>query len=74
MREADQEELREATEYAWRYGGIAIQGNWAREHAMTVAMAASLGLLSTRQDRDTYSNVWRITSTGLRFLNELKDY
>lgn len=40
---------------------------------MSVAMAASLGLITTREDKVTFTNIWRITGKGLRFLNETKD-
>jgi hypothetical protein len=70
--EADSKELREAVEHCWRYG-IAVQGRYFREHAVAVAIAASLGLISTQEDKNTFSHTWRVTGKGLRYLTEMKD-
>jgi hypothetical protein len=70
--EADHQELREAVERCWRYG-ISVGGRYSRSHATVVAMAASLGLISTQQDKNTFSHIWRVTGKGLRYLTEMKD-
>lgn len=72
LQETDGKELRETVDHAWKHG-IAIQGDWFRKHAVAVAMAASLGLISTRQDLHTFSKTWRVTSKGMRFLTEARD-
>lgn len=42
----------------------------AREHAAHIAMAASMGLISTQINEDTYGNRWRITVSGLKYLSK----
>lgn len=49
--------------------GIAIQSNFAREHAAQVAAAASLGLITTSLMGD-FGRTWRVTELGLRLANE----
>jgi hypothetical protein len=57
---------------AWR-GGFTLQGNFARTNSALVAMAASLNLISTQVDKSEYGRTWRVTSKGLRWLNEHKE-
>jgi hypothetical protein len=54
---------------AWKRG-IAISGDFAREHAALVGMAASMQLITTWSGADTYSHRWQVTTKGLRWLNE----
>jgi hypothetical protein len=49
---------------------LAIQGDTARRDADLVAMAASMGLITTRISPDTFGRDWRITNRGLLLLNE----
>lgn len=56
--------LTEATER-----GIFVQGNFARERALPLALAASLGWLTViSPDRYVYARVWRPTAAGLTAL------
>lgn len=50
--------------------GFTVQSDYARQHADYVAMAASLGLLSTRLYGNIYSREWRPTVKGLSFVNQ----
>src|SRR4051794_10712317 len=47
--------------------GYTVQSDFARTHADYIAMAASLGLLSTRLYGNVYSREWRPTVKGLSF-------
>lgn len=49
---------------------LAVQSNFAREHAGDVAMAASMGLISTRVMTGIYCRSWLPTSEGLKFLEK----
>ena len=49
---------------------LAVQGDLARREAATVAMAASMGLISTQIDPHTFGRDWRITNKGLLLLKE----
>ncbi len=51
--------------------GFTVQSDFARKHADYVAMAASMGLISTRVHLNVFSREWRPTVGGLRWLNEL---
>ena len=53
-----------------RDGDVTVSSNYAREKAPIVAMAASLGLISTRISRDVFGRTWMLTVGGLRTLNE----
>jgi hypothetical protein len=61
--------LRTVLNEAWK-GGFSLQGDFFRKHAEVVCMAASLNLISTRESANLYGRRWRITSKGLRWLNE----
>lgn len=52
---------------------VAIQSNYARQHAGTVAMAASLKLITTQISAHEFSREWRLTVHGLLLLNEETD-
>lgn len=50
-------------------GGISVQSNFARSYSLEVALAASLGWVSTITPTGlAYSRVWRITMAGLSAL------
>ena len=49
---------------------MAIQSNTARRDADVVAMAASMGLITTQITPGTFGRDWRVTSEGLTHLNE----
>jgi len=48
--------------------GFTVQSDFARTHADYIAMAASIGLLSTRLYGNVYSREWRPTIKGLTWL------
>lgn len=47
-----------------------IQSNLARRDAALVAMAASMGLITTQISSHEFGREWRITNRGLLLLNE----
>jgi len=50
---------------------VTIQSNYARENAAWVAMAASIGLITTKVffvDSAEFSRAWRVTAKGLQSL------
>jgi hypothetical protein len=49
---------------------LAIQSNTARRSADLVAMAASMGLITTQISSHQFGRDWRITNKGLLLLNE----
>jgi hypothetical protein len=51
---------------------FSVQSDFARKESEFVAMAASLGLISTRVHRDIFSRHWRPTVNGLWFLETQK--
>lgn len=54
---------------AWRKG-IALQGDFARNHASSLALAASQGWVSViSPDHHSYEQRWRITMAGQTALN-----
>ena len=50
-------------EKAWK-GGIALQSNFFRDSPKLVALAASLGLITSIDSDVTYGAVWRVTPEG----------
>lgn len=54
---------------AW-LGGFMTKSNFAREFANEVAIAASLGLITTKIGRESFDRTWRITRKGLDHLGE----
>ena len=59
--------------YAAHEGEITVSSNFAREKALFIAMAASMGLLSTKITRDVYGRVWKLTVGGMKMLNETEN-
>ena len=51
-------------------GGFKTKSNFAREVANEVAVAASIGLLTTKIKGNQYGTTWYITSQGLESFNE----
>lgn len=51
-------------------GGFKTKSNFARELANEVAVAASIGLITTRTKGNQYGTTWYITKQGLESLNE----
>lgn len=41
------------------------KSDFARQFANPVALAACEGLISTKLDENTYTNIWMVTSDGL---------
>lgn len=56
-------------------GGFAVQSNFARCAAVDVAMAASLGCISTCTgvDNKGYGRIWYVTHKGLWILKAAKE-
>lgn len=54
---------------AWLQG-FRTKSNFAREFADEVAVAASLGLISTKIGKDRFDKTWHITRKGLDYLGE----
>jgi hypothetical protein len=52
---------------------LATKSNYARQEADAVAMAASLGLITTQISSHQFGRDWRITNKGLLLLNEEPD-
>lgn len=49
-------------------GGFSLQGDYARGNAGYVSMAASMGLITTEQERGVYGRVWFATRKGKAYL------
>lgn len=49
---------------------FAVQSDFARQQATYVAMAASMGLISTKVHQDIFSGEWRPTVKGLTWLEK----
>ena len=41
-----------------------VQSDFAREHAQSIAALASQGFVSTKEARNAYGRLWRITPPG----------
>jgi hypothetical protein len=61
-----------ALEKAWK-GGIALQSQFFRENPRLVALAASLGLITTLDPLGNYGGIWRVTPEGCSHLFTLKE-
>jgi hypothetical protein len=49
-----------------------VKSDFARAQAVFIAMAASDGLITTREAAGLYGNVWRITQAGMERLRILR--
>jgi len=58
--------------YAAHEADITVSSNFARERAPIIAMAASMGLISTKVTRDVYGRVWKLTVGGMKMINEME--
>jgi hypothetical protein len=48
---------------------ISVASNFARDHAVSVALAASIGWITVVEpDGGTYSRIWKMTLPGLHAL------
>jgi hypothetical protein len=63
--------LNEVIRKAWM-APFSTKSNYAREHANEVAVAASLGFISTKIDNNTHTNKWLVTVEGLARLHGVK--
>ena len=64
-----EDRLAELLDRVWAHS-ISVKSDYARANAEIVAMAASLHMLTTKTGVSTFANAWRITNTGLTWLNE----
>jgi hypothetical protein len=53
---------------AWLQG-FRTKSNFARHYADEVAIAASLGLISTKIGKDKFDKTWHITRKGLDYVD-----
>jgi len=51
--------------------GFSVQSDFARRNADYVAMAASMGLVSTRIVGNAFGRMWRPTVEGMTFLQAI---
>lgn len=54
---------------AWRRT-IHVKGDFARDHAVIIGMAASLQMITTKVEGHKFANSWHITNKGLTWLLE----
>lgn len=52
-----------------RNAPVFVKGNFARACAIDIAMAASLGFISTMVEWGEFTNRWHLTTKGLEVLN-----
>lgn len=59
-------------ERAWELG-ISVSSNFARDYAPLIALAASLGWISTvTLDGKKFTNRWNVTAEGVTALNHIR--
>jgi hypothetical protein len=56
---------------AWLQG-FRTKSDFARHYANEVAIAASLGLISTKIGKERFDKSWHVTRRGLSFLQEIE--
>lgn len=56
---------------AWR-APFTLACDFARKHVAHVAMAACMGLITTRIEAGSYGRTWHVSTAGLRMLNEVE--
>lgn len=54
-------------------GGFTVASDLARREAGWVAVAATLGLITTREADGSFGRVWYVTEGGIRFINNYWD-
>ena len=59
---------------AWRGGGISTKSNFAREYADQIAVAASLGLITSQVSLDVFARAWFITPKGMDLLWDMEGF
>jgi hypothetical protein len=47
---------------------LSLKSNYARQHAVLVALAASTGLITSVLPCGSYNNAWRLTVLGTRVI------
>jgi hypothetical protein len=52
-----------------RNAPVYVKGNFARASAIDIAMAASLGFITTMVEWGEFTNRWHLTTKGLEVLN-----
>lgn len=52
---------------------VRVKGDEARAEAEIIAMAASMGLITTRISAGVYGASWMITAAGCRWLGESEE-
>ncbi|MDN8037436.1 hypothetical protein [Burkholderia vietnamiensis] len=52
-----------------RNAPVFVKGNYARTHAIDVAMAASLGFITTESEYGEFGNRWHLTGKGMECLH-----
>jgi hypothetical protein len=52
-----------------RNAPVYVKGNFARAAAIDIAMAASLGFITTMVEWGEFTNRWHLTTKGLEVLN-----
>lgn len=67
------DDMEEVLDHAWETP-ISVASNYARAHLTTIALAASLGWLSTvHPDGLDFTKTWHITASGLSYFKTLQD-
>src|SRR5215469_15352966 len=62
------QKLIEVLERCWRFR-VSLQSDYFRANAVHIAMAASLGLITTKVGKETFANSWHITKEGLEWIS-----
>lgn len=61
-------EMYQVVYQAWA-GGFTVSSNMARTNAAWVSVAATLGLITTREADGSFGRTWYVTQAGIGFLN-----
>ena len=61
--------LTELLDLVWRQA-VSVKSTYARAHADVVAMAASIGFITTKIGPSNFASAWNITTEGLTWLTE----
>lgn len=67
-----QHDLYEVVSCAWS-GGFTVSSDFARSESGWVAMAATLGLISTREADGSYGRTWFVTQAGIGYIERYWD-
>lgn len=63
------DELLQVVHQAWA-GGFTVSSDLARSKTAHVAMAATLGLITTREPDGSFGRTWYVTQAGIGFLED----